>query len=482
MSSKYKYLIKNILLFAISSFVPKLLSFILVPIYTGVLTIEEYGIADMLSVTVLLVLPIFTLTIRDAVLRFLLNEKYNQRDVISIGLQITFVGATAITILTIIAYLLFDFVKFEYAFFFSLMYVVSAFKDVLSVIMRGSDMVSLITLGGILNSIITLSANIIFLLFFKWGLKGYLMANVLGSTVFVFVQFVCGKLYRNINWKINKVLRKEMIKFSIPMIFSSLAWWINNASDRYLLSWISGVTVSGLYAIASKIPSILSVFQDIFSKAWSVSAVKEFDSSDSDGFIGNLYTIFHFGVLFIASLLIMSNLFASKLLFSNDFYVAWKFVPPLIVACVFNALSLFTGSIFMSVNDTKSRSVATIIGAISNIAFNIVLIPKFSGYGAAIATAIGFMLTYIYQEIKIRKHITIKTQYGKNYIACSMIIIQMVLGYNGNDFMILQVLIMVLICTLYINVIKAFFARIVKRYQKIDKLYRRNNKNTIRKK
>lgn len=48
---KYKYLLKNILLFAISSFIPKLLGFVLIPIYTGALSTEEYGIADLISAT-----------------------------------------------------------------------------------------------------------------------------------------------------------------------------------------------------------------------------------------------------------------------------------------------------------------------------------------------------------------------------------------------------------------------------------------------
>lgn len=462
MNSKYKYLIKNILLFAISSFIPRMLSFVLVPIYTGVLTTEEYGIADMLSVTVLLVLPIFTLTISDAVLRFLLDEKKDHREVISVGLQITFIGAEIVSLLTIITYFLVDSLKFEYAFFFIVMYIINAFSNVLSVILRAMDKVSLITLGGILNSIITLSANIVFLLFFKWGLTGYLLANVLGSTVALLVQFLCGRVYRYFTWKIDGKLRMEMIRFSFPMIFSALAWWVNNASDRYLLSWIAGVTASGLYAVAGKIPSILSVFQSILSKAWSVSAVKDFDPDDSDGFVGNLYTLFHFCVLLVASLLIMTNLLVSKLLFANDFFAAWKFVPPLLVACVFNAFSQFTGSIFMSVNDTKSRSIATIIGAVSNIVLNIILIPKWEGYGAAIATVVGFILTYVYQEIKIRGHIDIKTNYVKNYLACGLIIIQMLMGYFGNDFITLQAVIMILLCCLYMNVIKVFLDRIKK--------------------
>ena len=68
--TKYKYLLKNILLFAISSFIPKLLGFVLIPIYTGALSTEEYGIADLISATSQLAVPVFSLTIYDAVLRY----------------------------------------------------------------------------------------------------------------------------------------------------------------------------------------------------------------------------------------------------------------------------------------------------------------------------------------------------------------------------------------------------------------------------
>ena len=74
MKSKYSYLSKNVLLFSISNFVPKLLSFILIPIYTSCLTTEEYGVSDMILTTVSMLLPIFTLDIQDEVLRFAIDK------------------------------------------------------------------------------------------------------------------------------------------------------------------------------------------------------------------------------------------------------------------------------------------------------------------------------------------------------------------------------------------------------------------------
>ena len=79
MNSKQSYLAKNILLFSISGFVPKILSFILIPLYTSYLTTAEYGISDLITTTVYLLLPVFTLNIQDAVMRFALDDKYDKK-------------------------------------------------------------------------------------------------------------------------------------------------------------------------------------------------------------------------------------------------------------------------------------------------------------------------------------------------------------------------------------------------------------------
>ncbi len=86
--SKYKNLSMNTLLFTISSFGAKIISFLLVPIYTSVLSTKDYGNVDLVSTTVQLLIPIATLNIQDAVLRFSLDDKYEAEEVIGAGMKI----------------------------------------------------------------------------------------------------------------------------------------------------------------------------------------------------------------------------------------------------------------------------------------------------------------------------------------------------------------------------------------------------------
>ena len=85
--SKYQYLAKNLALFTVSNFVSKILVFFLVPLYTGVLTTYEYGIADVMQVTLLLLVPALTFNMGEAALRFGIEEADKRGSILRVGLS-----------------------------------------------------------------------------------------------------------------------------------------------------------------------------------------------------------------------------------------------------------------------------------------------------------------------------------------------------------------------------------------------------------
>lgn len=455
MKNKVNYLFKNVLLFTISSFVPKVLAFFLIPIYTSCLSTGEYGIFDLIITTATLLIPIFTLDIQDAVLIFSMDKKQLKEDVLSISLKINVRGIAVVSIITIIMSALNIFqIDIYYFLFFIIYYSVTALSNSFVLFCKGIEQVKTIVKSTIINSIITLSLNIVLLKALYMGIIGYLIANSVGMIIALVFIFVDAKLYKYVKKENNKNLQKEMIKFSFPLIFSVIAWWINNASDRYILTWLAGVSVSGLYAISYKIPSLLTIFQNIFSQAWSISAIKDFDPNDTDGFVGKIYTMINFLLCFICSLIMISNVFIAKILYNGDFFNAWKYVPPLLLSVVFNAMALFIGSIFTAVKDTKTLSITTIIGAVLNTIFNFILITLFSAYGAALATAIGYFVVLLMRNVILKKHIKMKTNNFKNYFCYVLLIIQVVFAYFGNTFIILQTIIPCIIVVIYQKSIK----------------------------
>lgn len=461
MRNKILYLVKNVLLFALNSFLPKVLSFILIPIYTGYLTTAQYGTSDLITTTVQLLVPIFTLDIQDAVMRFAMDKAYDKKDVFSNAMRIIATGSVLVSCGCLaVSFLHIPGVEDQYLFFVVIMYIITSLQNSFSLFCKGIDRVKTIAVSGVLNSVITLSANILFLVVFKWGLTGYLVANSIGHAVALVYMLFDAKLYRYFRWKCDRTVGRAMRAFSFPLIFSVIAWWINNASDRYILTWIAGVATSGIYAVAYKIPNILSMFQNIFSQAWSISAIREFDKEDSDGFIGNMYTMMNFVMVLVCSGIMLMDVPVAKILYSKDFFEAWRYVPPLLVSVVFNAMALFIGSIFTAVKDTRTLSVSTIVGAGVNTVCNVIFITLWGAYGAALATMIGYAVTLLMRHRILKKHIRLKIRWLRDCCGYAALIVQMGLAWWGLKTAVLQLVCMLVIMWLYRREVRSVFATV----------------------
>lgn len=448
---KTKYFAGNILLFTIATFLPKALVFIMVPLYTHCLTTVEYGTADLLTNTVSLLMPVLTLQVQDAMIRYALQNEYDKSDILSIGIKITTIGG--ITLISICSILnLTGILKIEsiYLIFLCINYFAGSLNNIFSYFCRGIDQVKAITTGSIINTVLSISCNLLFLLVFKWGLVGYLWANTIGAITRVIYIFLKADLSRFITFTIkSSKVQKDILAFSIPMVFSALSWWVNNASDKYILTYISGMSVVGIYAVSSKIPSILSAFGEVISKSFSISAIREFDSNDTDGFLGSTYSMISFCMTFICSFIMLFNLLLAKILFANDFFVAWKYCPLLLLSVLFNQLSLSCENILLGVANTKVISWTAILGALINTGLNILLIPYLEVYGAAIATAIGFCTVWGIRYVSLNKYIKLKHSIIKELVSYGLLIIQTVLAIWGNTYIVTQIIISVILLFVY---------------------------------
>lgn len=142
MNKKYKYLSKNFILFGISSFGPKIIAFLMVPLYTNCLSTADYGIGDIVSTSANLVLPIIILCIESAILRFCFDKEYESDEVISSGLFVCLKGMVLCAICTIIIGILpFFKINTSYLVAFYLMVLSTGLYNVLTNYARGIDKV-----------------------------------------------------------------------------------------------------------------------------------------------------------------------------------------------------------------------------------------------------------------------------------------------------------------------------------------------------
>ena len=466
---KYKSLVKNIGLFTLGSFGSKLFSFLLVPLYTAILSTGDYGRLDVLITTVSLITPIILLSIQDAVLRFVFDDKYNNKDVLSSALHILGKSSVLLICCLIIAYWLGIFrISVYECVFFELYFIVGALNSIFTLYLKGRDKASIIAISGIISTIVTCVMNILTLLVFKWGINGYMMSMVLGLIVANIYQMIMGDIISDVTFKQNRIVTLEMIKYSLPLISNSIAWWINSASDRYILTYFKGVHENGIYSMAYKIPNILAIFCNIFYNAWSISAIVEFDENDSDAFIGNNYTIYSVLSVIVCSSLILLNKPMSRFLYSGDFYEAWLCIPFLLVGSIFNSLATFEGSIYAATKKTKLVSLTTITGAGINIILNFILIPMIGAVGAAIATMIGYLIMWLLRTIFVLRMIKMRVKWFNHISTCILVIIQAYIATYMNS-IILQVIVVVML----ILVNRYLIVRLFRKFNEIIKTNRR---------
>ena len=453
--SRYRYLAGNIALFSVSNFVSKILVFLLVPLYIGVLTTREYGIADIMQVTLLLLVPAFTINIGEAALRFGIDEPEKRGTILRTGLSLV-CRADAITVgLCIVA---FAFTGREirwYILLFAILFAANSLYEFLILYYQGCEKVVIVVAGSITSTLVMIASNIIFLLVIRIGLNGYIFSQILSFFAASVLMLVMGKragLVRSA--KEDGEQRARMLAYSTPMIAYSTGSWVNNAADRYIVLAICGAAVNGVYGVAYKIPAILMVFQRIFAQAWQMSATKSYKDRNSGQFFTQMYRTYNcFMIIGCAALIILVNPIAS-FLFRKEFYEAWVFVPPLLISVIFGALTGFLGSICLAHEDSKSMGFATSAGAVANVAMNFVFIPRFGAMGAAVATAVSYALMWALAYRAVRRHVTIENNMFIDvfaYLVLVAISIAMT-GQIGGRYIICPVLAVVLILMYYRDV------------------------------
>lgn len=462
MNNKFKYLFKNIGLMALSNFCSKLLSFFLVPLYTSILTTEEYGAFDFIHTTVFLLVPVFTVDIVDAVIRFSLDEKNDKRGVFTVGVK-----ALLISLVFVMGFMGINYafnlipVINTYIWCFAAYYIAYAFNQLMFYFVRGIDRVSDLAVASLINSIIMLTLNILLLVVFKQGFAGYFASYITSLIVSALYIVFRTKAWKYISFKNNyKDLQKDMVRYSRPLILNTVSWWINSASDRYVVSWICGLSANGILSVANKIPSILNIFQAIFNQAWQLSTVKSYDPEDKDKFFTNTYNMYNFALTEVCSLLIVLDIFLSRILYAKDFFEAWKYVPFYLIAILFASLSGFFTGIFKAVKDGKTESLTTTIGAICNIVINLILVFSIGVIGAAIATAISYIIIWALKIYKAKKYISLKTNLKRDIFAYVLLFVQTILLLTIKESIILYIAlagITIIITLMYIPVIKNLF-------------------------
>ena len=432
--SRESKLAKNTVILSIGTFFPKFATFITLPILTACLSKDQYGAYDLVTILVSLLLPVTTLLIQAASFRFLIvhnrDKKYAK---LYFSNSVSFVVPVSIVSL-IILYFFLPINDIAIKIWVCIYLFFDALVANVRQITRGMSKNLDYSISAIISACIKIGLAVLLVQFLRWELLGAIIALAMSpiiSLVFLIFRIKAYELYdiSLVDWKVIK----EMLSYSWPMVPNNMSAWVMRASDRFIISIFMGLSANAVYAVANKIPNLLSLAQSTFSMAWQenasiVSADKDVSKYYSKMFItmNNLYA----GCL---GLIITCTPVLFKLLIKGDYAEAYPQMPVLFLAAFFHCMASYIGGIYIAYKNTKSVGITTVIAAAINIVVDLALIKFIGLFAASGSTLVSYLFLFIYRMIDVKKIVDIEYDFSKFIPPIIVIIIESILCYINNN-------------------------------------------------
>lgn len=427
-----KALFKNTGIIAIGQISTKLISFCLLPLYTALLTTEEYGLIDLLSTYSSFLAVIIGLQMSQALFRFLATCREDEKRNGEIISTTIFVSLCIWVLYAIIFGVIQPFVNLQHKWYLLYSVLASTYCQTMSGIARGMGKNTDYAAGNFISAALTLVLNVLFIAVFRLGVQAMLIAYIIGPLIGGTFLLLRTKLYRYIKFsRFNMVDAKTILKYSIPLVPNELSWSIIHTSDRMIVSNVLGVAANGLIAVASKFSVIYTTAFSVFNTSWTEQVVLHYNDKGGKEYISDMFEkmVTFFGCIAIGIIACMPFVFG---LFVNEqFGESYGLIPVYMIAVFFNAVIGMISSVYLINNETRQVAVSTFIAAVINIAVDLLLINHVGTFAAPISSICGYAAISVWRLYDVNKrHCKIKMSFKNIILLCGMLIVSCVSFYS----------------------------------------------------
>lgn len=425
-------------IYIIPSIISRGLSFFLVPLYTLVLIPSDYGALDLLLAFGALINLTVGFEISQGVARYY-PESEDKVDKI--------LYASSALWFTVICYSIFLVTSLsssasmsvwilgnrEYEFVFRLGVVYLWLNGLFYLIqnqfrweLRSKEY----ALVSLIVSIGTAGFSLWFVYLLRWGISGTLYGMIFGISAGCL--YGIWKLRNSFRFRLHKTHLQRMLHFSVPLVPAGLAAFVSAYIDRVMIKQYLSLTEVGLYGVAFRLASIISLVMIGFQSALTPLIYAYHRKQKTPA---QLAMIFRFFMMVSLTAFLGISLFAKEiimLLTSQQYFEAYKIVKYLVPSILLLNMYVFAPGIGIA---KKSKYILwiSVSGALVNTLLNIVLIPYLGTIGAALATLIASLVVFIVYMTISQKLYYVPHQW-KKLIACTGIAIFLVsLGEYFNN-------------------------------------------------
>lgn len=401
--------VKSTLILAIGTVMPKLASFVTLPLYTAYLTKAEYGTYDLVLTLCSLFIPIATLMLPNAAFRFMIenqNNPHEQKKIVTNVFVVDFITAAfALAVLYICLFKLDCFIRGLICLYF----LTDIATSICQQISRGLSQNRVYSVSACLLAFTNMVLALIAMCLLKAGISGVIICLIIAtflSSIYIITQL---KLFSYFDISlVDRRCIKELLGYSWPLIPNSISSWAMTMSDRLIVLAVLGVEQNALLAVAHKIPQILLLVQNAFTMSWQENAALSANDKDVSEYYTKMFHILYYVMAGSTMLLIASISLLFKILIKGNYDEAFYQVPIYFVAFFLSCISTYLGGIYLAYKKTMNVGITTVISAAINILVDILLIKYIGLYAASISTLCGYIFIDIYRYFEVQKIVKIR--------------------------------------------------------------------------
>lgn len=401
--SRGKELVKNTGILLVAKVSTQLINFLLIPLYTRLLSTREYGEIDIYTSLVMIVIPFLTLQLEMGIFRFFIEEVQEDSRTTIITTAFITIFLTII-VATVIYCAVVMILPLRYKRLVYVYYVVISIATVLQQVCRAYGNNFSYGMATFLSSSLTVAFNVLFIYGIGLKVEGVLISTIIANIISSIYMLFSTHVYRYLNLTCySKEYRKRLLSYSIPLVFNQISSWTINYSDRIIILSIWGTSVNGIYSLANKFSNMTNTFFGVYNIAWSENVIRSMKDSDSKEYVNGIFSMTY--NLYFALVTGIVNLlpFFFSALVNGNYSEAYGHIPILLLAMFFSGMAATIGSVYIAFEKTKEVSITTILAGVCNIIIHLGLLYKWKLYAASLSTLISFALLFVYRYIFVRR-------------------------------------------------------------------------------
>jgi len=387
-------LFKQSSVYLLGDLVRRMISLLMIPVYTRYLSPADYGTIELVELFVMVaVITVGILATSDAMVRIYNDRQDAAERKAVVSTSFWYLGVVSFTLVCFAwmfaeplsrmglrteanAYLV------RYAF------LAMAFGNLMEmglVYERMRQRAVFFVAFSVVHMIITLIMNVVLIVFAGWGIWGFIISKVitnLGGALFLVVRTT-----REVGWRLDRSAARSMFGFGYPLIGSSLALFGIHFADRFFLSRYATLEEVGLYGLAYRFGFLVTnLVGEPFGRAWGVSLYSYAARPDWPEYFSRLFSYLVAGLCVVAVALSMFVDEVLTIVSAPAFHACAQLVPVIALAYVFREMGDFFRGMFFIDKRARLYSTATISCSMLNLALNFPLIQNYGAKGAAWAT------------------------------------------------------------------------------------------------